>query len=202
MIVREITLAEFAAQLSSTIKKIGTIPAPLHSTIQIMVQADVREQFYGGHGPDGVAFAPLKYARPQGGTNPLTNFGVLANSYHATVDDKGVTLESTAVQAAIHQYGGVIRPVNAKALTIPLTKEAARVGSPRRFPRPLFSLWGGLVESIPSKAKGKPPKIVKHFLFCKSVTIPKRSVGFSNKLMEDVGEVVTDFWALAIAGNS
>lgn len=201
MLVRELTMAEFAAQLASTARGIGAIPKALQPTIAIMVQADVREQFYGGHGPDGVPFAPLAHRRPQGGSNPLTNFGILANSYHATVDDHGVTLESTAVQAAIHQYGGVIKPTKAKALTIPLTKEAARVGSPRRFPRPLFSLWGGLVESIPATGKGKKPKIVKHYLFCKSVTIPKRSVGFSNKLMEDVGEVLGEYYARAMAGN-
>jgi phage gpG-like protein len=35
--------------------------------------------------------------------------------------------------AAIHEFGGTIRPVNAKYLAIPVTKAARYAGSPRRF---------------------------------------------------------------------
>jgi phage gpG-like protein len=167
------------------------VPTIVGQAIAHVLVADVRGQFYDGRGPDGQSWAPLKRERPQGGTKPLMNSGVLANSYTAKADPHGVTVGSTHPAAGLHQFGGVVRPVKARALTIPLTKEAARVASPRRFPRPLFVAFGGLVERI---GIGKRAKIVKHYVFARSVTVPARPVGFSRQAQNDAAELLLDYY--------
>jgi phage gpG-like protein len=70
--------------------------------------------------------------------------------------------------AAIHEFGGTIRPVNAKYLAIPVTKAARYAGSPRRFGGKLHAQMvaggGALVDE-----NGDIQYALK-----KSVTIPAR----------------------------
>jgi phage gpG-like protein len=112
-----------------------------------------------------------------------------------------LVLRANAPQAALMHFGGLVVPVRAKVLTIPLTREAARCGSPRRFPRPLFVLparagrRGGLAERV-----GKRGKVVLHYLFAASVKVPARPwVGFSRATVDDVGRVIEAKAAAALA---
>jgi phage gpG-like protein len=171
------------------------IPDAVQRPVAMVLVADVQDQFYNGHDASGQPFAPLKFPRPAGGNRPLLNQAILANSYTAETDPRGVTVGSSHVAAALHQFGGVIRPVKAKALTIPLTKEASQYGSPRRFPRPLFVAAGGLVERT---GQGPRAKLVKHFLFVRSVTVPARPVGFSQQAQDDAAELVADYYTRVI----
>jgi len=87
------------------------------------------------------------------------------------VTPSSVKIGTGKIYGPIHQNGGIIRPVKAKALALPLTKEAARAGSPRRFPRPLFVPRGipGLAESTRG---GKGLKM--QYRFMDQVKIPMR----------------------------
>jgi hypothetical protein len=69
-------------------------------------------------------------------TNFKKSTGTLANSFNAVpAIRKGQTITAGAYSplpyAAIRETGGTIKPKNAKALAIPLTKGAKNVGSPK-----------------------------------------------------------------------
>lgn len=193
MIVRRITPEQLAERSASAAAElaVGTFPQSLYPAASIVLVADVRQQFYGSHDERGQPWRDLKYPRPQGGRKPLLNQAILANSYTADPDPKGIIVSSAHVGARVHQEGAIIRPVRAKALTIPLTKEATRYG-PRRFPRPLFAAPGGLYER---KGTGKRAKLIRHYLFARKVVIPARPVGFSDDAIEQVGDLLLDFYA-------
>ena len=55
----------------------------------------------------------------------LVKSAKLINSIRAQVEGDKVVVGSNLNYARIHHEGGIIRPVNAKYLAIPLTKEAA-----------------------------------------------------------------------------
>lgn len=75
----------------------------------------------------------------------------------------------------IHQYGGWIRPRKAKALAIPLTKEA-REKPPRSWPKSgdgsLFKLKTKKGTVFLARKEGK--RVVKHFVLLTAVYIPGR----------------------------
>lgn len=51
----------------------------------------------------------------------------LKNSIAYVASNQGVIIGTNVPYAAIHQFGGTIRPVNAKKLAIPLDRQAARM---------------------------------------------------------------------------
>lgn len=203
---KELTLSDLSADLAARADRVRALPADAASVVGVYLVADLRGQFYGGHGPNGVPWVPLKHKRPQGGDRPLMNTGVLANSFHAYPDADGVTVATTHPGARLHLYGGVVKPVKAKMLSIPLTVEAARYGSPRRFPRKLFILKRAnelddgrvrrsavLAESLVRKARGgkrgatKPVgTVVAHYLLVRSVKIPARPFGPSGNVLAKI----------------
>ena len=163
--------------------------APLNSAEMLAVMngvdAKAREQvaqtFGAARDPiSGGAWKPTSAftlsLRPSGGGQTLNATGgagllgsILARSREVTPDS--VRLGTNKIYGPIHQNGGIIRPVKAKALALPLTPEAARAKSPRRFPRPLFVPRGipGLAESTRG---GKGLKM--QYRFMDSVAIPQR----------------------------
>src|SRR6185312_8848018 len=95
--------------------------------------------------------------------------------------------------AATHQYGATIHPTNAKALAIPLTKEAARAGSPRDWSDASLFLYrpkkGDKAFLAESKQKGGKRRgftqLVLHYVLVQSVKIPARPfLGWRAKLIE------------------
>lgn len=99
----------------------------------------------------------------------------LSRSIHAEIAEVSkvhvVAVVGTDVEyAAIHEYGGVITPKNAKYLAIPLTEAArAHAGGPRSYPGQLTPRFnkgsaGSLVDE----------QGVAQFALVRSVTIPAR----------------------------
>lgn len=146
-----------------------------------MIQS-VRDNFQGSHGPDNEAWSPIKF-RARGGDKPLMDTGLLrasivgnAQGHVEQITPDSIELGTSRPGANLLHAGGTVVPKGAKALSIPLTKEAARVGSARRFPRPLTMLWSpgansGVLAEI-DKEKTKATKGEK----AKSKTIRKQSV--------------------------
>lgn len=81
--------------------------------------------------------------------------------------------------AAMHEYGGTIRPVKAKWLTIPLPKNQTASGVMRKSARRLFSEGNAFIAKgvIFENRGGKNSKPVPMFALKKQVTIPAR-LGF------------------------
>lgn len=203
MIERRYTLLEFSQRLESL--GLITLSPALGRKVAVIMQADVKEQFYGSHDEQGNPWVPLKFPRPAGGNKPLLSTGILANSYHAYPDPHGVTVASTHQGAALHQNGGVVRPVKAKALAIPLTKEAGRVSSPRNFPEPLFLVrpkrkkHAYLIGRQVKKTRGKKkPPLTFHYILVAKATIPARPVGLSDDAIQAAAEVILDDYTRAI----
>ncbi|QEL18306.1 phage virion morphogenesis protein [Limnoglobus roseus] len=197
MITQTYSAADFSARLAAAAGAVQRgVPEPLFKPLGLLFQADVRRQFYTGVGPTGVPFQALARPRPDGSDKPLMNQGLLANSYVAEVTAAGVVVASAHPGAALHQLGGVIRPVRAKALTLPLTREAVRYGSPRRFPRPLFVRGGCLCEW---QGTGRDRVLVRHYRFAAEVTVPARPVGFTEAALSDAAEMLADYY-LSMAG--
>jgi phage gpG-like protein len=159
--------------------------------IEVAAVSGVRDGMNRSISPDGTPYLPLKQTRPQGGNKPLLNTGVLLASTSAEVAGDVLTLRANAPGARLHQYGGTVRPVRAKALTIPLTKEAVRVGSPRNFPRRLFPFRGFLAER--TMGGGNRPKLTLHYQFRRFVNIPARPyLGISDTTAEDLAIIYAE----------
>lgn len=132
-----------AARLSD-----GKLVEKILNQCRMAMLRDVRENFATVSDPDGRKWPGLKFPRVRGGDRPLIDTGALRASIvgkHANhieeVTQNSVTIGTTRPGANLMQSGGTVKPVNGKALAIPLTKEALRAGSPRRFGKPLVMLW-------------------------------------------------------------
>lgn len=194
MLIQAYSPGQFADSLIAAGANLAKgIPVELQRPLAMLFQADVRRQFYAGVTAAGVPFQKLRFPRPAGGDKPLLNTGILANSYVAEADTKAIEVASRHPGAALQQAGGVVKPIRAKALAIPLTVEATRYGSPRRFPRKLFTFpgGGGLYERV---GQGKNARIVKHYLFTKQTKHDPRPVGFSDKAIGEASEMLLDYW--------
>jgi phage gpG-like protein len=111
---------------------------------------------------------------------PLQKSGVLARavivkSYVGSGGKYNILVRTNNVPyARIHQFGGVIRPTRAKALAIPLTDKARKMGSPKNWPEgTLFKHKGEKSFTLCEKV-GKKGKLVAHYVLLKSVKIPGR----------------------------
>lgn len=165
-------------------KKIVSKLGDLSSAMQSIGAAGVsstRRNFDAGTTPYGEPWKPLKLR--QG--DPLKQTGRMMMSITSSLSGSGasmgVTIGSNYGRQAggdsivrLHHFGGVIRPKNAKALAIPLTKAAMNAGSPRGFGG-LRLVWpkgkkhGWLVE-------GSKKSSVIHYLLVKSVNVPARQI--------------------------
>lgn len=183
----------------------GSYQEPLRTCL-VLIKADVKDNFSGGHGPDGEGWAPLAFARPRGGDKPLRDTGLLMASITSTggqghveqLTDRDLVVGTNLGRAAIHQYGGTITPKKGKYLAIPLTKEAQRAGSPSNFAGdlvPIFGAKGGVLIEKKAKGRGKKQRVeeVAQFALVKSVVIPARPyLGFGQQLL---GKIVSVFEA-------
>lgn len=168
--------------------------------IEVAAVSGIREGMNAGISPDGTPYAPLTM---RAGGRPLRDKGLLAASTSASVTGDQIALRANAPGARLHQFGGVVVPVNAKSLAIPVSPEARRAGSPRNFPRPLFRLGGkdsgrgGVLAE--RTGKGKAAKVVVHYLLRKSVTIPARKyLGISAKTSGRIGAILSRSYAATV----
>lgn len=83
--------------------------------------------------------------------------------------------------AKVQEHGATIRPRNARALSIPLTRKAKRAGSPRNYPNELTfiksrtqgrGVVGVLVDYEGRRQKGRKSRAA--YILVTSVTIPPR----------------------------
>ncbi len=171
--------------------------APLLKSAGMMMVADVKRNFNESHDPDGTPWKPLAFARPSGGSKPLQDQGLLAASFSASTGGNWAQVGSNAVQANLHQLGGTIVPKRTKYLAIPLTRQAQRAGSPRRFPgllRCVIGAKGGVMID----AQGEP----QYALTKGPIVIPARPmVGFGKRLMERLDLLFAEFMARVAGGG-
>ena len=84
--------------------------------------------------------------------------------------DLAMRVGTGMIYARIHEYGGVIRPVRARMLAVPITPEARKHG-PRQFPRPLFVVKGPK-RAVLAEQDGDQMQV--HYVLMSSVTMPAR----------------------------
>lgn len=186
---KEIKLSE----LASTIASLPVTTADIDTTdmwrqVGIVLEGMAKDCFDQSRSPEGVSWSPLRHPRPRGGTKPLLDTGLLRASLTSRgkghlerVTPDGLEWGSNLIYATTHQYGAVITPKKGKFLTIPVSIEALRAGSPLNFPNAKERLgWiigrgGGIVYEKPNKKKKKPtPKGAKK--------VKKRSGKFLKRL--------------------
>ena len=200
--MNEIPISSFVGAMNSAGPEIATkVWTNCASAIRIMSVSGVKKNINEGVDVQGKAFAPLKHARPEGGSQPLKDKGLLAASISATVTEREITLAANSPGARLQNYGGTVTPKRAKALAIPVSKEAKRVGSPGggRFPRPLFAMsaksatTGLLCENVNGK-------VVVHYVLVKSVTIPPRQfLGWRADTLGNIGKLLAEKYAVEVA---
>jgi phage gpG-like protein len=170
-----------------------TLNPQIGQVIGTVMVTDVHTRFTTQTAPDGSAWAPLKFARPQGGAVPLNNTGILRASFTSRVEGNDVIVATTHPGAALQNFGGTVRAKNVKYLTIPLTKEAVRSGSARRFPRPLrfVPLKGG--NGLLVEGRGKDGKGTAHYFLTKETKhVPRTFMGLSKEAAGDIEQVLID----------
>jgi phage gpG-like protein len=91
--------------------------------------------------------------------------------------------------APLQQFGGTIAPVNAKMLAIPLTKEAQRAGTARRFP--------GKLHAAVKDGKGvllDSEGVAQYALTKGPIKIPARPfAGFSEKAIDRIQKIFVEY---------
>jgi phage gpG-like protein len=171
--------------------------------LRVLAVAGVKEHFATGTSPEGTPWKPIEHPRPDGGSGrPLRDKGLLAASISATNTEETLALHASHPAANVHQFGATIRPTRAKALTIPLTKEAKRVGSPGRgrFPRALFVLATKGGRSAFLAERDDSGTLTLHYALKREVKIPARPyLGFSSKTLGKVTSLLADRYARRIA---
>lgn len=113
-----------AAHLFDRIKAAGRSMQPLMAEIASVMEDSTRQRFRSQQSPDGIPWAPIsdewKAEKADRGfaTGVLKMRGDLLNSVRPESDANSATVIASAPYAAIHQFGGVIRPKRGKALRV------------------------------------------------------------------------------------
>jgi phage gpG-like protein len=170
---------------------------------RVLGRASVLENFATGKAPDGTPWPDLAHPRPnsKGSDQPLRDNGLLmaastgGTSYSEVLTDTELVMSNNLEYAALHQFGGTILPRNARMLSIPMTVEAQRAGSPRDFPRRLF-IYRNDEDSLPMLAESdEEGGLVVHYILVHSVTVPARPfMGWKPTDVEKIGLIFGE-WA-------
>lgn len=148
----------------------------------VMYLSEVKDRFNQSVGPDGTPWLPLKMPRPQGGSLPLRSTGMLLASFSSFYTPSSFGVGTNHPGARVHQYGATIRPVKAKKLTIPLTKEAVYAGRATNMSG-LFILRSGRSLFL-ARREGKANRVRRHWLLVDRVKVLARPmVGISQPLL-------------------
>jgi phage gpG-like protein len=172
-----ITLADLTRMFGEFQIRVTNLSVPMKAA-GLMALSEVKDRIKRGVDPMGKPFAPLAHTRPQGGSLPLNNTGLLGNSFWFTSDSNSFRVGTNLQQANLLHHGGTVRPVKAQYLTIPATVEAIYAGSARRqgglFPRINKAKTGGVLVDAQGRTQ---------WYLTKEVTIPPRPmVGISPEL--------------------
>lgn len=172
----------------------GALTTKILEGLKVIVREDTRENFQRAVDPDDKPWPPLARPRPNGTTHPLIKSGDLMRASTVAGDPRHVeeisgntlTFGTTHPLAPIHQGGATIRPQRARNLSIPITREAEKAGSPRAFGRRLFPIVkGGEARALAeATGKGAGARVVVHYLLRKVVKIPARKfIGVGTRLV-------------------
>lgn len=153
----------------------------IHRIAAAVVLSSTQQRFQAGAGPDGIPWPKSRRAEEQSGQTLLDKgyAGGLVGSLQAKSDAKSGKVGTNKAYAAMQQFGGVVKPRNAKALAIPLTPQARRAGSPTKFSKKLSLVWpkgskyGWLIERQ-AATKRKTAREIAQYLLAPSVTLPAR----------------------------
>lgn len=96
-------------RLFQEIRRLGGSPEPLLRDIAFYGESSTRARFRSQTGPDGQRWQPSLRARLNGGKT-LTRDGHLGDSVSSYVNDKSAVWGVNRIYAAIHQFGGTIKP--------------------------------------------------------------------------------------------
>lgn len=178
--------------------------ASSRAAIALMSASGAKKGLRDGIDIHGRPFLPLRHERASGkGGMPLRDKGLLAASISATMPQETVILSANSPGARLQNYGGIVRPkkAKAKALAIPVSKEAGRVGSPGggRFPRPLFFRATKSASSVGVLCESVGGVLVVHYVLVKEVRIPARQfLGWSAPTLDRIQQLLADKYASAI----
>lgn len=141
---------------------------PQMQNLARVLKTGAQLRFRQGNGPDGAPWQPSRRAAEEGGQT-LTLTGRLRRSLTTAATRTTATIGTNDIRAAIHHFGGVIRAKRGPFLSIPITPQARKSGSPRNFPGKL---------AVQQTLKGQhilvDEKGVAHYLLRRSVTMPAR----------------------------
>lgn len=170
------------------------------SVAKVIAVAEVKRNIEQGRSPTGASWPPLRFNRIRGGTRPLRDQGLLLASITGRTDDRGVYVGSPLDYAAIHNYGGTIRPKKAKYLAIPVTRAAQLADSPRNFPqlsfRPVRRQGGKVRGSLISEDGETQYLLVTH------VDVPQRRyLGLTRESAKKVTDAASAEIAKALQGK-
>ena len=160
-------------------------PREIHRIAAGAVLAGTKLRFRQGQDPKGDTWASK---RTDEASRLQSSKRRLVRSLTSSYNDQYGKVGTNVIYAAIHQFGGTIRPRKKKALAIPLTKEAAAIGSPRFFPRKLKLIWekGAKQGFLYEFQLGKKP--VAQYVLVHQVTIPARPfLGVSDGDRQEIG---------------
>ncbi len=113
--------ASFKMNMGPMERRIGAAVSHLANTRVLMARlgeglvSGVRQRFKDEEGPDGDPWPKSARARAEGGQT-LTDKARLKNSIGYEATDKDVAVGTNVEYAAIHQFGGEIKPKSKKAL--------------------------------------------------------------------------------------
>ena len=99
----------------------------------------------GNFNSAGASYRPIPWKdKMDGSPSNLQASRQLSRSFHMSVGDKTVTVSNPMIYAAIHQFGGVIRPKKAKFLSF-IGPDGTRYFAKKVTipPRPFFPVWQG-----------------------------------------------------------
>lgn len=213
--VETLTLDQFSGEMARVAAELGpgvSFEKPLKQC-RLLVIADVKENFAGGHGPDGSAWPPLKHARAnsKGADKPLRDEGMLMASVTSAngaghveeLTDSYLVLGTNLDYARVHQEGGTIRPKGHPFLAIPLTREADRAGSPRDFGAELVPVIKNGKGILLERREGRRGvEEIAQYALVQSVVIPARPfLGFSQKVIEKIVLAFADFARRLLGGR-
>jgi phage virion morphogenesis protein len=114
-------------------------PAPLFDAIGAMLVTSTQTRFEKGATPDGNPWPPSLRALATGGKTLIDSARLFGSMTHEA-SDSGVAVGTNAIYAAIHQFGGTIRPKNAEALAFQVGGQSVFAQSVTLPARPFLGL--------------------------------------------------------------
>ncbi|HEY1192373.1 MAG TPA: phage virion morphogenesis protein, partial [Gemmata sp.] len=107
-------LARFARQqsgpLAPPLKASGPLDPLTGRELAQIATSDVKRRFATGTAPDGTRWKPLRYARANGGNQPLRDTGALMASITGRATATEVIVGTNHPGAALHNFGGTVVP--------------------------------------------------------------------------------------------